>query len=766
MKMLFKKMLRDLKDHKIQFLSIFLMAFIGVFVFTGITAESAGIEQVSSNYYHDTNLADGWIYGDGFSKDTLKDVKNMSEVKDAYREMIIPAVANYSTDPDITLHIMEENQTISKFHVFKGEDFNASDKDGIWIDKRFADAKDLDIGDNYTLKFNGITLKKEIRGIIYSPEYVYYIQDGTIFPDFSKVGFAYVSEKAVNFPVIYNTITIDAYDDLDDTPGSDKAFTKRLDKTIGSENYTQFLARENNVGVKTLNEEIEQHRVFSGIFPIIFVLVALLTLLTTMSRVIASQRTQIGTLKAMGYNNRSIVFHYLSYGFFLSLCGSILGLIIGPLSLPYLFYPSMSAYYSLPAWEPAWELSFFVVAALMVILSVAIAYISVRSINKENPADSIKPKAPKLVTSGFVEKTKFWKRLGFNGRWNYRDAKRNKVRALMTIFGIFASALLILTALGMYDAMVDVKEWQYEDIYQYGYKLSLEDNITDSQIDNILDDIDGETIMESGIEVKFKDKKKVATLTVLNDSDYYKTTDIDRNYIELDPDGVAISSKLAEVLDLKRGDKIKWHIAGNSKWVESEITEFYSVPVGQGIIMSPDTLEDIGYNYTATAILTNDDVDKNYTGVNTLNSKEELTVGYDDMTEVMYLMVFVLIFFAIVLSVVVLYNLGLLSFTEIQRELATLKVLGFDSSSLRRLLLTQNLWFSAIGFILAIPGSYYLMQFMWETAGEDYYFPNNIYPLTLLITFVITFGLSILVNLMFSRKIKKVDMVESLKSNE
>ena len=761
MKMLFKKMLRDLKDHKIQFLSIFLMAFLGVFVFTGICAESAGIEAVSSNYYNETNLADGWVYGESFTKAQLDDVKSLDEVKGAYREMIIPTVGNYSSDPDITLHVLEEDQTISKFHVFKGEDFNLSDEDGIWIDKNFADARDLDVGDNFTLKINGIKLTKEIRGIVYSPEYVYYIQEGSIVTDFSKIGYAYVSKEAIDFPIVYNTITIDAYDDP-----INKNFTSSLDDALGNDNYSQFLARENNVGVRQLNEEIAQHQMFEGIFPIIFVLVALLTLLTTMSRVIASQRTQIGTLKAMGYNNRSIIFHYLSYGFFLSFTGALLGLFIGPLTMPYLFYPSMSAFYCLPKWEPAWQFSFLVVASLIVILSVIITYISVRSINNENPADSIRPKVPKGVRSGLIEKLPIWKRMGFNSRWNYRDAKRNKVRAIMSIFGVFACALLVMSAFGMYDSMSDVKDWQYGDIYQYNSKLNLEDNITDGQISHIMDDTNGEGIMEDSIEIKFKDKKKVASLTVLNDSKYYKTTDINRNQIKLDSDGVAISTKLADLLDLKVGDTIKWHIAGNNKWVESEITEMYSVPIGQGIIMSPKTLEKTGYNYTETGILTAEDVKKNYTGVSSITTKDELSKGWDDMSEVMYLLIFVLISFAAILSVVVLYNLGLLSFTEIQRELATLKVLGFDSTSLRRLLLTQNLWFSTIGFILAIPASYILMQVMMGTTGADYYFPTNIYLWNLIATFIITFGLSVLVNLMFSRKIKKVNMVESLKSNE
>ena len=157
---------------------------------------------------------------------------------------------------------------------------------------------------------------------------------------------------------------------------------------------------------------------------------------------------------------------------------------------------------------------------------------------------------------------------------------------------------------------------------------------------------------------------------------------------------------------------------------------------------------------------------ENYTGVSSITTSEDIRKGWNTMTEALDLMVSVLTTFAIVLAVVVLYNLGLLSFTEIQRELATLKVLGFNSKSLRRLLLTQNLWFSTIGFILAIPGAYILMGIMMGSTGDEYCFPINIYLWNFVVSFLITFGLSVLVNLAFSRKIKKVNMVESLKSNE
>ncbi|MBQ2961611.1 MAG: FtsX-like permease family protein [Methanobrevibacter sp.] len=762
--MLFRKMLRDFKDHKAQFISIFLMALIGVFAFTGIAGEAAGIVDVSTHYFEDTNLADGWIYGEEIDEDVFSEIKGMDQIKDAQREMVVETVANYSSDPDITLHIVEGKQNISKFYLFKGKDFDEDDEDGIWIDKRFSDGRDLDVGDKITLKFDGKEVSKTVRGIMYSPEYVYYIQEGSLLPDFSQVGFAYMPAKGADFEVKYNRIALDAYEELDE-----KDFKSDLEETLGQKAYVQYGGHDTNVGLKTLDDEISQHQMFAGIFPSIFVLVSLLTLVTTMSRVISSQRMQIGTLKAMGYGNRSIILHYLSYGFVLTLAGSIIGLVLGPLTIPYLFYPTMSATYSLPSWGPSWDISFFAVAAMMVIFAVLVSYISVKGISEENPAETIRPKAPKLVSSGLIEKTKVWKKFSFNERWNYRDAKRNKIRAIMSVFGVFACALLVMSAFGMVDSINDVEDWQYNQIYNYNSKLILDENITDAQLDHVLEETNGEGMMEEAIELKYKGTKKTGTLTVMNESEYYKVTDSNRNYITIDPDGIAISDRMAEVLGVNVGDKVRWHVAGNPKWIDSEITETYSIPFGQGLIMSPKTFDKEGgddYNYSANVVLTKEKVSKNHTGVSSITTMEDIRSGWSIMTEPMDMMVSVLTTFAIVLAVVVLYNLGLLSFTEIQRELATLKVLGFNSKSLRRLLLTQNLWFSTIGFILAIPGAYLLISVMMGSTGDDYCFPINIYLWNFVLSFVITFGLSVLVNLAFSRKIKKVNMVESLKSNE
>jgi len=756
--MLARKMLRDIAKHKAQFISIFLMAFLGVFVFAGVGGESVGLEVNVNNFYEDTNLADGWIYSYGINELFMDQVNALGATTQMERQLVVDSVANFSNDPDITLHFVENN-TISKFYLLEGEKLDINDSDGVWLDKSFADAKGLKVGDNISFEFEGYEIEKEIRGLGYSPEYVYHASTSSVIPDFNKIGFAYLSYRA--FPednISYNVLEVK----FDGTPENyNDILSYHMDGY-----YSSFVERSEHTSVSQFADEMDQHRMMGDIFPVVFILIAMLILLTTMTRIITHQRTQIGILKASGFKNTSIILHYISYGFWLVLAGSILGLILGPMTLPQLFYPSMSATYKLPSWNPAWSMNFVYVAVLMVLMSLAVSYYSVKSISDEKPADTIKPKVPKISSSGFLEKLSIWKRLSFNVRWNWRDAKRNKFRALMTIIGVIGCSALLVCAFGMYDGMNDLKEWEYNQINHYDSKLVIDENATDSVIDDVAEAVNGEKLMESAIEIESDNGKKSGSLTVLNNSKLVTPTDYDWNKVEIADDEVSISQKMADMLDVKVGDTVKCHIMGSDKWVNTKIDKIHADPISQGFIMSADKLEDLDLNYTATSIVTAEHVDKDYDGVKAANSMANMTSSWDELTESMWLLIYILIFFACLLAVIVLYNLGLLSFTEIEREIATLKVLGFKSSALRRLLLTQNLWFTAVGFILGLPVGYLILSIMWESSGDSFYILPSISLSNFILTAVITFALSIIVNLMFSRKIKKLDMVESLKSGE
>ena len=729
-------MLRDIKINKAQFIAIFLMAFLGIFAYCGIYAEYYGLEQTSEGFYADTNMADGWIYNIGFDDLDLEKVSDFSTQTD--RQEVIQAVANLDSKPDFTLHFIEKG-TISKFYSTEGEDFNPEDGSGVWLDKRFADARDLKVGDEITFKLDDKKIKKEIKA-----------------PDFSQMGFAYLSSKAYPEDLEYNRLLV-KYNQ------SDSDFKEKLDKSI---DYLSFTKKEDQISVAKFSDEMAQHKMIGDVFPIVFILVTFLTLLTTMNRIVAHQRTQIGILKAVGFKDKTIIRHYLSYSFWPVLAGAILGLITGPMVIPQMFYPTMSKSYSMPSWHPGFDMRFIYIALLMVFLSVLVTYLSCRRISKENPANTLRPKAPKLSSNGIIEKSRLWNHLSFNFRWNWRDAKRNNFRAVMAIVGVMGCVALLIAAFGMNDSMGELKSWEYDDISHYESKLLLSNEANPMELYYILNETNGSFIMQQSIEMKANDMEDTVTLLVSNNTDLISYTDSDRNPIEINESDVSISKKLAETFNLSIGDKVKWHIVGSDDWVSSKIDQIHAEPISQGLIMSPDTLEDQGLNFTPTNILTKEKFGENFNSIKSVSSMEKMKKGWDELTEAVMMMVYVVTIVAVALAILVLYNLGILSFTEMEREVATLKVLGFKTNSLRKLLLTQNLIFTAIGFVLGIPLGFYFMTLMLNAAGDSLYYVPSLTWGNILLTAFITFTISIGVNLLFSDKISDLNMVEALKDVE
>lgn len=754
--MLFKKMLRDMKKHKMQFISIFLMAFITLLVFVGVGAEVQGLDNSVHDFYNQTNMADIWLYGDNFSNKTLDDISNISSTNGVERQLVLKTTGDLDKDPTVTLHFIEKNE-LSQYYPIKGGNIDFDDKKGIWLDQRFAETKNLDIGDNITVKFNGMTIEKTIRGLGYSPEYVYEESDNGLISDFSLQGFGYLSYKAFPLDTIqYNKLLIKTND-------STETYHEKLDNAVDNDTYNTFMPRSDLVSDKQVMDEIDQHTIFAVMFPVIFVVVALLTLLTTMTRIVNHQRTQIGTLKSLGFTNRSLMIHYFSYGFYLTLVGSILGMILGYYIIPPFFFPSMSTFYTLPSWESGFNIKFIIVGASLVLVSLAFTYIATKNIIRESPASALEPKAPKISKIRILENTRIWDKLNFSIRWNIRDVNRNKMRSLVTILGVLGCTVLLISAFGMQDGMDDLKSWQYEGINHYETQLVLEDNITSSQIDSIQKEVNGTQLMMGAIEVEANGVKKTQTLSVYNKTDLITPTNQYMEKIDLPENGITITQKTSELLNVGIGDTIKWHLYGNSTWHTSKIDAINADPATQGIIMTPQKLDDFDIDFKPTYIITNQSVDKNLTGVASANSINDLVKSWDDLTKTADLMVGALLIFAIVLSIVVLYSLGILGFTEVERDMATLKVLGFKTKNLQKLFLTQNLALSIVGYVLGVPTGYAVLDFMWDTVGDTFFYPTHYTARTIILSFILTIVLSLIVNYLLTRKLKKIDMVQSLK---
>lgn len=307
--MLLRKMLRDIKNNLGQFISIFLMTTLAALVFSGINAEWYGMKAESEKYYAESRLPDIWITGSNFNNDDVTRVKEISDISEATLRLSFDSPVNMGSEKTLRINVIE-NDTLSKAKVIEGISLDSS-QDGLWLDNSFAKANNLCIGDKITLEIANRKIEKNILGLILHPEYVYSSNDGNGFmPDYENFGFAflYSSQFSQGFETPYNQILITIKEDADEKSISEDLESKFSDKSI------MIINRDGHPSVSTFNAEIEQNKAMGGVFPVVFFLIAALSLFTTMTRMTNSQRTQIGILKALGFSKNRILMHYVSYG--------------------------------------------------------------------------------------------------------------------------------------------------------------------------------------------------------------------------------------------------------------------------------------------------------------------------------------------------------------------------------------------------------------------------------------------------------------------
>lgn len=762
--MLFRKMLRDIKLNKTQFISIFIMTILGIFIYSGITSESYGLKNVVNQYYEETNLADAWVYSNGFSEESADAVADITGVTGVERRLSLESIADLDSNPTVKLHFTED-YNISTFKLLEGEPFSI-DKDGIWLDSLFAKARGLELGDTLKLSINGYSIEEKIKGLIMSPEYVYLSGDGEIIPVRANYGFGYLSYQAFpkELPITYTElmVTMDENSNID--------LEEEINQSLDGK-YSVYLARENLRSYVQFEEEIKEHKAMGQIFPIAFLAVAMLTTITTMARLVNNQRIQIGILKAIGFKRRRILFHYVSYGLWLSLVGTIIGTVFGTMSLPYLFYGPMKMAYTLPEWSSKMPISVIYMAVLSVVCTTLVTYLSCRNVLKDTPTQSLRPKAPKSVKHSFFDSLKIWNRLSFQTQWNLRDIMRSKGRSIMAIVGVTGCTALLMCAFSMQDSFDYIVKWNFDIINRYETRLDLEDTINQEQVDHIIRKYGGEEVLEGAVEIKANGKKESGELLVTDDTTLIHFVDSNREEIELPKGQVSISYKMANLLKINVGDQISWHVYGEEGWKNSKIGAIYRNPLSQGITMSKDVYEDYDYSFLPTAILSGQDLSTvipkdNSEGITKVQTSQYMKDSYGTLSEAMDIMVYVLIAAAVILAAVVIYNLGVLSFTERQRELSTLKVIGFKTKKLRTLLLTQNIWLTAIGIIPGIPVGLLMLNYIFQFLGNVFDFVIVATVTSYIYSIVGTMLISILVNRLFSKRVKEIDMVSSLKGVE
>ena len=542
-------------------------------------------------------------------------------------------------------------------------------------------------------------------------------------------------------------------------------------------------------------DNADRMRSIGKVFPVLFFLVAALISLTTMTRMVEEQRVQIGTMKALGYGKAAIAGKYIGYALIATLGGSIFGVLAGEKILPFIIiYAYMILYKHLPAILVPYHMSYALQASGIAVACTLIATIA--SCYKElaaEPAELMRPAAPKQGKRILLERIGIiWKHLNFTWKSTVRNLIRYKKRFFMTIFGIGGCMALMVVGFGLKDCIYEIVSLQYEKVQFYDAATYMSDDISEENRQQLHDYLDQNADIKETIEarmqktdVKSASGKKTLYLMVPSDNEkiedflsFHSRTNKDEVY-SLKKDEVILTEKMASLLNVKVGDEltIEDEDRGDQTVTVGAICENY---MSHYLYLSPEKYEELygvpaEYNTIIYSVKDGKDDQIEKIGTKLLSMDGVLNVSYtssiegrlDDMLRSLNLVIVVLIVSAGMLAFVVLYNLNNINITERQRELATLKVLGFYDGEVASYVYRENILLTIIGSVVGMVLGNLLHRYIILTVEvEEAMFGRQIHWQSYLYSFLFTVAFSLFVNWVMFYKLKKIDMVESLKSVE
>ena len=765
--MLIKKLFRTLWHYKAQFISMVIMIALGVGVFLGFNIEWYSLEVSTQEIFEKTGFADFRIYSDkGFSQEDLEKVLAIDGVEDATRYLSVNTAVK--DDTDTVALTVSTNMNVSGVMLMEGEPYSETDPEGIWLSDSYAAANGIHTGDKLTLTYKTITVSGTVKGLIKSSEYLICVPDETqMMPDYTSYGYAYISpvmlEKSV--PMIYRALLGSSmYHQINVKAGMDKAqFVEKADQALGTTRL--ILDKSETISWAEARGEIEEGITMGSILPVLFLAIAILTMVTTMHRITTSEKTQIGTLKALGFKDRRILLHYSAYALMIGLMGSVLGIGIGYGLGRFILSPggAMATYIDLPAW-PLYAPTFtWIVIGLINVFLTVIGFLSVRKMLSGTAADALRPYVPKRVKHLRIEETKRFKAMSFSTKWNLRDCLRHKSRSFMTLFGIVGCMILLVGGMGMKDTMDAFLDTFYEKAINYRYRVNLDtETVTNEEARALAEELEGDWCAQQAVQIG----DKGYGLEIYNVTrDKVRFVDADMKILPLSDEGAYICGRIARDFSLKAGDSITFSPYDSDLKITVPVAGVLD-SMTESVVMTEKCAEKAGIPYTVSTIYTDrEDVPAGNHILNT-QSKKSIMDSFDAFMDLMNKMIWLLVIAAVVLGIVVLFNLGIMSYTERYREMATLKVVGFKDSRIGRLLISQNMWLTMIGIALGIPAGIGVLQYLLTALAAEYELKLVLGPATWLVSVLLTFGVSMTVGLMIARKNRTIDMVAALKTEE
>lgn len=551
------------------------------------------------------------------------------------------------------------------------------------------------------------------------------------------------------------------------------------------------LDRKSHFASESYRNTINQMKAISKVFPVFFILVAGLVCLITMTRLVEEGRGEMGTMRALGYKKSQITFKYIFYALLATSLGILIGSAVGIVSFPIIIYDAWDMMYILPKinFFIPWEL--IVITAFIFLVAMCIAtYAACRNDTKEVPSQLMRPKSPAMGKKTLLENVNFiWIRLNFTSKVTIRNIFRYKKRFFMTILGVSGCFALILIGFGIRDSISNMLFINYGDIIKYEGIVTINKDINDVEKKEVIKSLDndykvkfaqeGMAYTSKTYEDKTDETINVQVMTSKVAEKLYNLRTINSHKtIKLNNNGVILSQKVSENLKVKVGDSI-WLEDIEGEKAKVKIIGINELYINHYALMTPEYYNkifnkkvenNIAYISTDLKISRHPALAKRLSSlewVEGVSMHDSVLNNFNSMVAGMKGIIWVLIISSMILAFVVLSNLIMVNISERQREIATLKVLGFRHYEVRRYIYSENVILTGIGSFLGIPLGIGLHRFIMKTVEMDnIMFDRNINLKSYIISFALTMVFSLIVNQFMSKKLRDIKMVESLKSVE
>ncbi len=756
---MFKKFLSLLKVYKAQIISMIVMSVLAIGVFVGFSGEWHSIKTITNNQFEINNFPEYQVScSEGIKEDEISFLNSIDGKYNLEIDFVTETI-DYS-GKNVAITVLNE-YTLNIFSKIEGLDFEDMEY-GIYLNDKFMKKNKLVVGDNINLKYGLRNIDLKILGSIKAANYFVPINPNStqIMPNFATYGYSYISIETYkkifnlsNEEITYNKINIDTNKSLNEL---ELLLNSNIDKTL------TITKKENNTSYEAAMGEVDEGKLYAAIISIIFVVIVILSLTTLFQRISKKERTEIAIFKALGFKNRNICLIYSMIGIFIGLIASIFGIGVGYYVTFFIVNKngSMSTYIDPTSWKLTFPMYTWIVVFLYILLLGLISYLFIRIPLKEKTCNLFKRETPKNYKPIFLEKFSFFHKLKFSARWNIRDVLRHKTRTFLQIFGIFASMVLLYFSFGMKDTLNNLVDC-YENALNYNTKVKITQDASIDEINKLIVSLEADASSTNYIAL---DNTYYQFNIYNSENGRIKLLNKKQKSFTLDDDGVYVCYRLYEK-GYKVGDKITINISGKS--YELPIVGVYRTFGSEGISISYKYADKIGIEYKYDSLYTSYlSKDINSDIVLQTETQQSLIDSLQEMMKVMDEMIVLVVIASVIVGIVVLYTISSMSFLERHRDVATLKVLGFKNSTLKRISNKLNLSLTIIGILISLPLSYFTLSIVMKEIGSNFETISTPGILTYTTSILITFITSTFVCFMVQRKNKDISMVEALKNSE